>query len=41
MDYLGDFDRSWVFEEGHCYISQMNDEGFVISMNFPKADNLK
>ena len=38
--YLMDFRSSWVCEEGHCYIVQMEKENFVIAMNFPNADKI-
>ena len=38
--YLMDFRSSWVCEEGHCYIVQMEEENFVIAMNFPNADKI-
>ena len=38
--YLTDFQSSWVFEEGHCYIVEVKEENFVIAVNFPNADTI-
>ena len=38
---LGDFLNSWVYQDGHCYILDYdNDTAFTISLNFPNSDRL-
>ena len=35
---LRKFLESWVHEDGHCYVSSIDQNGFTIALNFPNAD---
>ena len=42
MDNYKRFCASWVYKEGHCYISHVDDvkDTFVVAMNFLNSDKI-